>query len=114
MSRLIVTATCAGASDTPLMLVSVSAAANGKPVSKLKTQHFNVRYLAVTYPGLSHLMASSTVTKVSEDPEGFYILDLAPPTKSLHVGPMPGYHWMVAVTSPQGDQGQTQVVYAGS
>jgi hypothetical protein len=65
-------------------------------------------------------MSTSSVTAAVEDPHGFYLLTLSPlkTSSSSHPpqvhSPAPGHHFVVAITSPQGDKGQTQVVFDGS
>jgi hypothetical protein len=91
MSRLIVTAAASPLFGNFLMLVSVSAEADGKPVEQLKPQNFKVHHLA----SLNHAYPTERdVTEAKEGPDGFYTLILKP--KEYQPDLPPG-HYVFAV-----------------
>ena len=80
MARLIVSAEGSPLFGNFLMIVSVTSAA-GVPTQGLKPDNFNVAHLA----SLNHAGANPrVVTKATEGPAGFYILDLNRTLRSLH------------------------------
>lgn len=92
MSTLIVSAEASPLFGNFLMLVSVSNAADGKPVRKLKPASFKVHHLA----SLNHAGAfERKVTKAKEGPDGFYILSLKPNEAQAK---LPSGHYVFAVT----------------
>jgi hypothetical protein len=94
MVRLIVTAAASPLFGNFLMVVSVSAEADGLPTTGLKPQNFKIAHLA----SANHASVDvREVDNVSEGPDGFYIIQLKPsqpPTLS------PGHYvFAVAVTA---------------
>lgn len=115
--RLIVTAAASPLFGNFLMLVSVSAEADGAPVGKLTPKNFSVHHLA----SLNHAYPTERdVTEAKEGPAGFYTLLLKP--KEYQPELPPGHYvFAVAVKTffdkrPKGgpatpkDQGQTIAV----
>ncbi len=95
MARLIVTAAGSPLFGNFLMVVSVSAEADGQPTTGLKPQNFKIAQLA----SLNHASVNvREVDKVSEGPEGFYTIQLKPwePQPTLPPG---HYVFAVAVTA---------------
>ena len=91
MKRLIVSAAASPLFGNFLMLVSVSAEADGKPVTKLKASSFSVNHLA----SLNHASSNKRkVKKASEGPAGFYTLILEP---SEFQPQLPPGHYVFAV-----------------
>jgi hypothetical protein len=91
MSRLIVTAAASPLFGNFLMLVSVSAETDGKPVQQLKPKNFTVYHLA----SLNHAYPTQRdVTEAKEGPDGFYTLTLKP--KEYQPDLPPG-HYVFAV-----------------
>ena len=96
MGRLIVTAAASPLFNNFLMVVSVSDAADGKPVTGLKPPSFKVAQLA----SLNHAAAlEREVDKVTEGPDGFYIVTLKPwaPQPTLPAG-----HYVLGVAVSAG------------
>ena len=115
--RLIVTAEGSPLFGNFLMLVSVSAEADGAPVQNLGPKNFRVHHLA----SLNHAFPNErNVTQAKEGPSGFYTLTLEP--KEYQPELPPGHYvFAVAVRTffdkrPKGgpgtpkDQGQTIAV----
>ena len=95
MARLVVTAAGSPLFGNFLMVVSVSGAADGKPVGKLKPDNFKIAHLA----SLNHAsVLVREISKVSEGPDGFYTIQLKPwePQPTLPPG---HYVFAVAVTA---------------
>ena len=85
MGRLVVTAAASPLFSNFLMVVSVSDAGDGKPVTALKGPNFRIAHLA----SLNHASAlERDVDKVTEGPDGFYIVQLKPwaPQPTLPAG----------------------------
>ena len=104
MARLIVSAEGSPLFGNFLMILSVTSAA-GVPTQGLKPDNFNVAHLA----SLNHAGANPrVVTKVTENPDGFYILELKPnpaqPTLS------PGHYVFGVAVIAKTDHGQTVAV----
>ena len=75
MPRLVVTAAASPLFGNFLMVVSVSSAADGTPTTGLKPRNFTIAHLA----SLNHASALvREIKKVTEDPPGFYIVQLKP------------------------------------
>ena len=95
MARLIVTAEGSPLFGNFLMLVSVSADADGTPTTGLKPSNFKIAHLA----SLNHAsVLLREIAKVSEGPDGFYTIQLKPwkPQPTLPPG---HYVFAVAVTA---------------
>jgi len=95
MARLVVTAAGSPLFKNFLMIVSVSAADDGKPIGSLKPANFTIAHLA----SLNHAsVLVREVSKVSEGPDGFYTVELKPwePQPTLPDG---HYVFAVAVTA---------------
>jgi len=95
MARLIVTATASPLFGNFLMLVSVSADADGQPTTGLKASNFKIAHLA----SLNHAsVLAREIDKVSEGPAGFYTIQLKPwePQPTLPPG-----HYVFAVAVAQ-------------
>jgi hypothetical protein len=109
MARLVVTATASPIFGNFLMLVSVSADADGKPTTGLKAKNFTIAHLA----SLNHAsVLVRQIDKVSEGPDGFYTITLRPwqPQPTLPPG---HYVFAVAVAvgaEATGGRGQTVAV----
>ena len=104
MARLIVSAEGSPLFGNFLMILSVTSAA-GAPTQGLKPDNFNVAHLA----SLNHAGANPrVVTKATEGPAGFYILELKPnpaqPTLS------PGHYVFGVAVIAKTDHGQTVAV----
>jgi hypothetical protein len=101
MARLIVSAKGSPLFGNFLMIVSVTSA-EGVPTQGLKPANFNVAHLA----SLNHAGANPrVVTKATEAPAGFYILELKPNAAQPTLPPG-HYVFGVAVTAKT-DHGQT-------
>jgi hypothetical protein len=75
MARLVVTAAASPLFSNFLMIVSVSSAADGTPVTNLKAKNFHVYQLA----SLNHASVNErTVGQITEGPDGFYTVQLVP------------------------------------
>jgi hypothetical protein len=109
MPQLIVSAAASPLFGNFLMVVSVSDL-DGKPVKDLAPGSFKISHLA----SLNHAGASArTVDKVTEGPDGFYIVTLKPKKEQPNLPPG-HYVFAVAVKKTFGrgasDQGQTVAV----
>lgn len=101
MARLIVSAEGSPLFGNFLMIVSVTSAA-GVPTKGLKPDNFNVAHLA----SLNHAGANPrVVTKVTEDPAGFYILELKPNPAQPTLPP--GHYVFAVAVATKADHGQT-------
>jgi hypothetical protein len=102
MARLIVTAAASPLFGDFLMVVSVSADADGQPTTGLKPPNFKIADMA----SLNHAVGTPRViTDAVEGPPGFYIVSLKPSPPVL-----PGHYvFGVAVTAKVG-HGQTVAV----
>ena len=109
MGRLVVTAEASPLFNNFLMVVSASDAGDGKPVTGLKAANFKIAHIA----SLNHAAAlEREVDKVTEGPDGFYIVSLKPwaPQPTLPAG-----HYVLGVAVSAGPRtapryGQTVAV----
>jgi hypothetical protein len=102
MSLLIVTAAASPLFGDFLVVVSVTDA-DGKPVKGLKVANFKIYMMA----SLNHAFANNRpVSKVTESPDGFYIVQLKP-NKVQPTLPNGHYVLGVIVTSGKTNNGQT-------
>jgi len=101
MARLIVSAKGSALFGNFLMAVSVTSDA-GVPSQGLKPANFNVAHLA----SLNHASANPrVVTKATESPAGFYILELKP--SSAQPTLPPGHYVFAVAVTAKTDRGQT-------
>ena len=101
MARLIVSAEGSPLFGNFLMILSVTSAA-GAPTQGLKPDNFNVAHLA----SLNHAGANPrVVTKATEGPAGFYILELKP--SSAQPTLPPGHYVFGVAVTAKTDHGQT-------
>lgn len=101
MARLIVSAEGSPLFGNFLMILSVTSAA-GAPTQGLKPDNFNVAHLA----SLNHAGANQrVVTKVTESPAGFYILELKP--NAVQPTLPPGHYVFAVAAAANAGLGQT-------
>ncbi len=101
MARLIVSAKGSPLFGNFLMIVSVTSTA-GIPKKGLKPENFLVAHMA----SLNHAGANQrTVTKATEGPGGFYILELKPSPSQPTLPP--GHYVFAVAVSASADSGQT-------
>ena len=101
MTRLIVSAEGSPLFGNFLMIVSVTSD-TGVPTKGLKSDNFEVVQLA----SLNHAGANQrVVTKVTESPAGFYILELKP--NAVQPTLPPGHYVFAVAVTAKTDHGQT-------
>jgi hypothetical protein len=101
MARLIVSAKGSPLFGNFLMVVSVTSSA-GVPTAGLKPDNFYVAHMAsLNHAGANHRV----VTKATEGPGGFYILELKP--SSAQPTLPPGHYVFAVAVSTNVDFGQT-------